>query len=56
MWIMAIIVKFLAVYAFAFAYYLFVYKGSYYLARFIPNGPVKTALFRERGSRRSRTG
>lgn len=32
------------------AYYVVVYRGSKWLGRFIPEGRIKEALFRERGS------
>lgn len=56
MWIIALVVKPLSLVALIFLYYVFVYKGSHLIGRFIPEGRIKSALFRERGGSRSRPG
>lgn len=47
-WLLALLLKPLFVVGFAFAYYLLIYRGSLWLARFIPD-PLFSFLFRERG-------
>lgn len=56
MWIIALLVKPLSLVALVFLYYVTVYKGSHLIGRFIPDGRIKRALFRERGSGSSRSG
>lgn len=56
MWIFALLVKPLSVVALVFLYYVIVYKGSHFIGWFIPEGRIKQALFRERGSRHASTG
>lgn len=48
-WMLGLLLKGAAVVLIAFLYYVFVYKGSHFLGRFIPDGKIKEALFRERG-------
>lgn len=48
-WLIAVLLKGAAVVLLAFLYYVVVYKGSHLLGRFIPDGKIKEALFRERG-------
>lgn len=48
-WVIAVFMKGAAVVLLAFLYYVFVYKGSHFLGRFIPDGKWKEFLFRERG-------
>ena len=56
MWIIALLVKPLSLVALVFLYWLVVYKGSHLIGRLIPEGRVKNALFRERGSGSRRSG
>lgn len=49
-WVIAIFLKGAAVLLLAFLYYVFVYRGSHFLGRFIPAGKWKDFLFRERGN------
>lgn len=53
-WLLALAMKSVAVLGLAFAYYVVVYRGSQWLGRFIPEGRLKEALFRERGSEHAR--
>ncbi len=55
-WVIALLVKGGSVVALAFAYYVFVYKGSHFIGKFIPEGKVKEFLFRERGDTGAGTG
>lgn len=55
-WLIALLMKGSAVVLLAFLYYVFVYKGSHFLGRFIPDGKIKDALFRERGDTGAGTG
>lgn len=48
-WVIAVFLKGAAVVLLALLYYVFVYKGSHFLGRFIPDGKWKDFLFRERG-------
>lgn len=48
-WLIAVLLKGAAVVLLAFLYYVVVYKGSHFIGRFIPDGKIKEALFRERG-------
>jgi hypothetical protein len=50
------LVKPLSLVALVFLYYVFVYKGSHLIGRLIPEGRIKEALFRERGSRNAGSG
>lgn len=49
-WLIALLVKPLALIAIVAIYYVVVYKGSHLLGRFLPDGRLKDFLFRERGS------
>ena len=55
-WVYALLLKFASLLLLAFLYYVFVYKFTRLIGRFIPNGKVKEFLFRERGDTRSSTG
>ena len=55
-WVLALLLKGVAVVILAFGYYVVVYKGSHFIGRFIPDGKVKEWLFRERGDARTGTG
>lgn len=48
-WQWALLLKPLAVVLIAACYYVFVYKGSHFVGRFIRDGRLKEFLFRERG-------
>lgn len=49
-WVIAIFLKGAAALLLAFLYYVFVYRGSHFLGRLIPDGKWKDFLFRERGN------
>ncbi len=55
-WVLALLLKGVAVVILAFGYYVVVYKGSHLIGRFIPDGKIKEWLFRERGSGSGRSG
>lgn len=55
-WVLALLLKGVAVVILAFGYYVVVYKGSHLIGRFIPDGKVKEWLFRERGDSRTGSG
>jgi hypothetical protein len=55
-WLIALLLKGVALVSLAFGYYVVVYKGSYLIGRFIPNGKFKDFLFRERGRTGTGTG
>lgn len=55
-WVIALLMKGAAIVLLAFCYYVFVYKGSHLIGRFIPDGKLKEWLFRERGDTRTGTG
>lgn len=55
-WVLALLLKGAAILLLAFGYYVFVYKGSHVLGRFIPDGKLKEFLFRERGDAGTGTG
>lgn len=48
-WLVALLVKGVATVAIVFLYYVFVYKGSHLIGRFITNDRLYDFLFRERG-------
>jgi hypothetical protein len=48
-WQWSLLLKPFAVVLLVAGYYVFVYRGSHLLGRFIPNGRLKDFLFRERG-------
>lgn len=52
----ALLVKPLAAIAIVWLYYVFVYKGSHFLGRFIKNEKLYQFLFRERGDEDPRRG
>lgn len=49
-WLIALLIQGVSFVALVWLYYVIVYKGSQLLGRFIPEGKLKNALFRERGS------
>lgn len=48
-WVVALLLKAVAGVAIVWLYYVFVYKGSHLLGRFIRNDAIYDFLFRERG-------
>jgi hypothetical protein len=55
-WLLALLMKGSAIVLLAFCYYVFVYKASHLIGRFIPEGKLKEWLFRERGDTGASTG